>query len=202
MGLYHTVRASATCTRCGAENLTTVQCYYGAWSGDCLRELGIGDDYPTGPGEEPSPTTNVDGYVECATCGLDFGVRVKLVGGRIDAVVSEPDTLVHIADGELAAELACPACATSGDATIKLYRARDKRTYELGDIYRSTMNPDARQVRGRASCGRCEAIFAVTVDLDEGRLASARVDPNQSDTPADVHTYAPEYHGGFSLSRG
>jgi transcription elongation factor Elf1 len=167
-----------------------------------LRDLRLGDDYPTGPGEEPSPTIDVDGYAECMTCGLDFGARVKLVGGRIDAVLSEPDTLVHGADGELAAPLKCPACATESLGIIGLYRGRDKRAYRMGDVYRPTLHPDATELRGRATCANCESIFAVVVQTRAGRLVSARVDANQSDTPPGVHTYAPEYKGGFSLSRG
>jgi hypothetical protein len=202
MGLHHIVEASTSCTRCGTHGRVQAECYYGAWPGDCLRVLHVGDTYPTGPGEEPLPTADIDGYAECRACSFDFGVRVRVVGGVIRELVPEVNTLVHVRDGVLLAPIECSSCGFGGDAEISLYRGCRDGAYRLGDVYRPTVSSQSAELRGRGSCTRCEATFAVRIDIINDRLSAVRVDAHQLDAPPGVHRFAPENKLAFSLSRG
>jgi hypothetical protein len=106
MGTYNTVRVELECPRCGAATEVSVDCGLGYTNE--MSTLAIGDVYPFRPGETPLSTDyETDGYAECPSCKFDFGCGVRIQGGRVAQVRSEPATLVHEHDAVLVAPFRC-----------------------------------------------------------------------------------------------
>jgi hypothetical protein len=187
MGTYNTIRGELPCIRCGAITPIDAECTYGYTSE--MQTLSIGDPYPLA--YVPSQSFDIDAYAECASCHLDFGLRITIEDGRIQRIQGEPDTLTHVHDGLLTAELACPECAATGAKDIKLYGASTPGRYRLGDVYARRRTPAEThdRIRGRAYCEADPSdphIFAVRIALRGEVIESVEVDPHRSDIAGGI----------------
>jgi len=99
MGAYNILHATLLCPRCGALVDTDVECHFGYTSE--MRNLCIGDCYPSHKHKENLISTDGWGYMECPLCGKDAHLLVQVREGIVVAVVPDLHKAPYISDEEV-----------------------------------------------------------------------------------------------------
>jgi hypothetical protein len=189
MTLANALRLEMRCPRCGVVCEQRINCYFGC-RGE-MKQLSIGDEYPWVEGEVSvargarprDGTAEGSGWVECATCGMDFFVLVDVRRDRLVGAHLDPEQLPQGHDGVLFESLRGPSCVEPTEMEVRLYGGvgGHECRYLIGDAYVVAGDTAATAtLRSVALCGEetTHEVFVV-VEIADGRISTVRIDPNQ-----------------------